>query len=75
MSKITTLASAQINASDHITVELVEADLEPAVVIITWPAKATVVHPRRFPDTAAAIARMFAEAATTLAGIKARRPL
>ena len=36
-----------------------------------WPAKATVLHPRRFPDTAAAIARMFAEAHTTLAAIKA----
>jgi hypothetical protein len=52
---------------------LVEADETPAVVIIGWPAKATVLHPRRFPDTAAVIARLFAEAATTLASIKANR--
>lgn len=71
----TTLAEGQINPSNTIVVELVEADETPAVVIVRWPAKPTVCHPRRFPDTAAHIARLFAEAATTLAGIKARRPL
>jgi hypothetical protein len=33
------------------TTELVEADETPAVVIIRWPVKASVVHPHRFPDT------------------------
>ena len=75
MTQITQLASSQINASDTITIELVEADETPAVVIIRWPAKATVCHPRRFPDTAAMLARLFAEAATTLASIKANRRL
>jgi hypothetical protein len=75
MSKITPLASSQITPTTTITVELVEADETPAVVIVRWPAKPTVCHPRRFPDTAAHIARLFAEAATTLAGIRARRPL
>jgi hypothetical protein len=75
MSQITELASSQINASDRIVVELVEADETPAVVVITWPAKASVIHPRRFPDTAAAVAKLFAEAHTTLAGIKAGRRL
>ena len=74
-SSITTLASGQINGADTIVVELVEADSHPAVVIIRWPLKATVLHPRRFPDTAAVIARLFAEAHTTLAGIKASRRL
>jgi hypothetical protein len=70
---ITPLASAQIN-HDQLKVELVEADETPAVVI-RWPLKATVCHPRPFPDIAATIARLFAEAATTLASIKANRRL
>lgn len=60
---------------DTITVELVEADVTPAVVIVRWPAKPTVIHPQRFADAAAVIARRFAEAHTALAGIKARRRL
>jgi hypothetical protein len=75
MSKITELASSQINTSDTLAIELVEADETPAVVIIRWPVKATVLHPRRFPDTAARIARVFAEASTALARIKANRRL
>jgi hypothetical protein len=75
MSQITVLASAQITPTASITVELVEADETPAAIILRWPAKPTVCHPRRFPDTAAVIARLFAEAATTLASIKANRRL
>jgi hypothetical protein len=75
MSTITTLASGQITPTDSISVELVEADETPAVVILRWPAKPTVCHPRRFPDTAAALVKMFAEAATALAQIRARRRL
>jgi hypothetical protein len=66
MSKVTLLASAQITAVDTLTIELVEADETPAVILIRWPLKATVCHPRRFPDTAAMLARLFAEAATAL---------
>jgi hypothetical protein len=73
MSKITELASSQINASDTLAIELVEADETPAVVIIRWPAKPTVCHPRRFPEVAATIARLFATSATELARIKSRR--
>jgi hypothetical protein len=58
-----------------ITIELVEADETPVVVIVRWPEKPCVLHPRRFPDTAAMVARLFAEAATRLAQIKSRRPL
>jgi hypothetical protein len=75
MSQITTLASAQITAVDQVVVDLVEANETPAVVIVRWPIKATVIHPQRFPDAAAAIARLFAEAHTTLARIKAGRRL
>jgi hypothetical protein len=75
MSKSTILGEAQITAVDTLTIELVEADETPAVVIVRWPLKASVLYPRRFPDTAAVIARLFAEAATTLASIKAGRRL
>jgi hypothetical protein len=75
MSQITQLASAAITATDTITVELIEADEIPAVVIVRWPVKPTVLHPRRFPDTAAMVARLFAEAHTVLANIKAGRRL
>jgi hypothetical protein len=75
MSKITILGEAQITRSDRLAIELIEADKTPAVVIVRWPLKTSVLHPRRFPDTAVVIARLFAEAATTLASIKARRRL
>jgi hypothetical protein len=75
MSQITQLASGQITAVDTITVELVEADETPADVIVRWPDKATVLHPRRFPDAAAAIAQLFARAHIVLAAIRAERRL
>lgn len=71
MSKVTELASAQINAVDTLTVQLIEADKTPAVVSVKWPAKSTVIHPRRSPDTAAMIARLFARAHIVLAALKA----
>ena len=73
MSKITPLAMAQLSATDTLTIELIEADKAPAVVIVRWPAKPTVNHPRRFPDTAAVSARVFAEAATRLAQLRRER--
>ena len=36
MSHVTELASSRITATDTITVELIEADETPAVVIIRW---------------------------------------
>lgn len=74
MSQITVLAECPV-AFATISIELVEANETPAVVIVRWPAKPSVIHPGRFPDTAAAIARAFATASITLAGIRARRPL
>jgi hypothetical protein len=73
MSKVIELAAGQINPTDAVTVELVEADENPAVVIVRWPRKPTVLHPRRFPDTAATATKLFAEAATRLAAIKRER--
>ena len=49
MSKMTELASGAITAVDTVTIELGEADDTPAIVIVRWPAKATVFRPHRFP--------------------------
>jgi hypothetical protein len=75
MSKVTDLASSQINGHETITVELIEANETPAVVIIRWPSKPSVIHPHRFPDTAAIVAKLFAQAATQLAAIRRDRKL
>jgi hypothetical protein len=52
MSKVTELASGQLTSTETITVELIEADETPAVVILRWPSKPTVIHPHRFPTPA-----------------------
>jgi hypothetical protein len=69
-SPITPLASAQVN-HDHLKVELVEPDTMPAMVRIVWPPQPTVVDPKRFPDVAAAVAQLFAQAHIVLASLKA----
>ena len=75
MPTVAVLATAHLNHSpdDVIRIELIE-DLEP-LIVIHWPAKATMAHPQRFPEIAATAARLFATAATELASIKARRKL
>jgi hypothetical protein len=75
MSKVTELATGQINGRDKITVELIEADETPAVVIVRWPSKPTVLHPQRIPTAADVSARTFAAAAVRLAAIKRERRL
>lgn len=75
MSTITTLASGQLTATDELVVELVETDETPAVVIVRWPLKPTVLHPRRYTQTAEAAARILASAVVKLAQIKRDRPL
>jgi hypothetical protein len=75
MSKVTELASGQITAIDTITVELIETDQTPAIVIVRWPTKPSVFHPRRFPGAAESAARVFAAAVVRLAAIKRERRL
>ena len=71
MNKLTPLASGQITPTDTISVVLVEPEDIPASVVAHWPARSTVVDPRRFPEVASAVVKLFAEAHTNLAGIKA----
>ena len=73
MTKITELADGAITAVDTLAIELVEADETPAVVIIRWPLKATVLHPRRFPAAAESAARIFAAAVIKLAQLRRER--
>jgi len=49
--------------------------MKPAIVRIVWPPAPTVVSPRQFPEVAAMLTRLFAEAAVTLASIKASEQL
>jgi hypothetical protein len=62
-------------SGDMIEVVLIWPDGVPAMVWVAWPLQPTVVDPRRFPDTASIAVRLFAEAATRLASIKANRRL
>jgi hypothetical protein len=64
------LASSQVN-HDQLEIVLVEPLGLPPKVKISWPAAPTIVDPKRFPDTAAAIAQLFARAHIVLAAIKA----
>lgn len=70
----TPLASSKIG-HDAITVELIEPNGLPPKVKISWPAAPTIVDPKRFPDTAAAVAQLFARAHIVLAAIRAERRL
>jgi hypothetical protein len=74
MNDITDLAHATING-DELTLKLIRPEDMPAVVRIAWPLAPTLVDPNRFPDTAATLTKLFAEAAITLASIKANRRL
>jgi len=69
-SSRTDLAAGAINGSDRLAVELIEADDMPLIVAINWPARPTICNPDRFPDTAAAVARLMARASTEPARIK-----
>jgi hypothetical protein len=44
-SNVTTLAECTVSAFGMISIELVEADETPAVIIVRWPTKPTVLHP------------------------------
>jgi hypothetical protein len=76
MSQVTVLASGQLNGTASITIELIEANETPAVdIIIRWPSKPSVLHPRLFPAAADTAARTFAAAVVRLAQLKRDRKL
>jgi hypothetical protein len=55
---------------ESIQVVLVEPDGIPSSVVILWPRQRSTVDPHDFPQVAAMLTRIFASAATKLAGIK-----
>jgi hypothetical protein len=70
----TPLSSGQIVASgDALSVDLVEPNKHPSVMMIRWPDHATVVQPARFNAVAAEIMRLLASAVTASNQHKARR--
>ena len=73
MSNITPLAEAQLGRSGHdvVNIELVEPDGLPPKVKIIWPEHPSLIDPKDFPDTAAAVAQLFARAHIVLAALKA----
>ena len=75
MSQVTVLASGQINATGVLTIELIEANETPAVIIVRWPSKPSVFHPRLFPAAADVAARTFAAAVVKLAQLRRERRL
>ena len=78
MSKTTTLAESQITTSPHdvVSVELVQPDDMPPMVLIHWPLDGpTVVDPKRFGDAARELVRLFSEAHVELARLRARHRL
>jgi hypothetical protein len=64
-----------LKSRDTIIVQLIETDETPAVVIVRWPTKPSVIHPHRFPSTADIVTRTFAAAAVRLAAMKRQRRL
>lgn len=79
----TDLARGTLNGGDELVVQLIrprmpagERTLKPSVVRIVWPLQPSILDARAYGDTAAALTRLFAESATTLAQLEARkRPL
>ena len=64
------LGSVKKIGGELIEIELTESQ-KAASVVIHWPTQNTSISERRFPDLAATLTRLFANAATELARIKA----
>ena len=77
-SSRTPLASGTLNGHDKLIIELVESpdpDVNPTVVAVRWPSKATVTTPAAYDQVAANVMCLLANASTTLAGIKVWKKL
>jgi len=71
----TSLASGQITAADHLTVELVQALETPPAILISWPDAPSVTDPRRLAEVADAAAAILDQAKAALARVDADRTL
>jgi hypothetical protein len=77
MSKSTILATGQITRSDSLTIELVKASDTPAMVLLHWPAAASVceANPRALAAVTTAMVRVMAEAQAALSQIRQHHQL
>jgi hypothetical protein len=75
MSESTELVRGHITASHEITVELRESEGSPAMVVIVWPAEATLTSPAQLPTVATKAQHILARATIRLAQIKRDRKL
>ena len=75
MSNSTTLGTLKIGR-EPVTIELIEESGALPLVRVTWPNRGLSVSPRKFPDVAASLTRLFSSAAVELSRIKIgnRRP-
>jgi hypothetical protein len=69
----TTPLASGLASGDTLSVELVEPNNNPSVIMIRWPDHATVVQPARFNAVAAEIMRLLGSAVTAYYQHKARR--
>jgi hypothetical protein len=74
-SSRTDLSAGNLNGSDRLTVELVEATGEPPIIAITWPPKPTVCTPAQFDQVVATAMRLLSAAVIELAALRVRKRL
>jgi hypothetical protein len=75
MAQPTTLATGQITRSDQLSVELHTPAVEPAFVLVRWPAAPSVASADddSFDRLVAAVYRVLADARTTLTRMRGDR--
>ena len=73
MNQRTELASGEILNGTILSVWLVKPADKPESVVVMWPQRPTAVSPRHYPELAATVCRLVANASTELAAIKAGR--
>jgi hypothetical protein len=71
MNKSTTLASGQINGTDHLTIELIEPPDLPPIIRFRWPERPTVCPPAQLDATI----RVLANSVVELAALRVWRRL
>ena len=75
MSKVTELATGQINGSDRLLIELIEPTGGKPFIAVNWPTAATVCTPAQLDAVVAVAMRIFANSVVTLACIRVQRKL
>jgi hypothetical protein len=67
----TTLGTLKIG-KEPITIELTAEPDQSPLVRVTWPSRGLAISPRKFPDVAAALTRLFSSASIELARARGR---